>query len=177
MSNSNKNVDYDILKDNIIKSCNAIKAGSINFEVDYDKLLSQVNDYGLTPAKNGLIAHRVSVENIPYLSEYFEKTHLSWITEERYTTVLTFFLTDDFDEKGLEILEALNSEQVDDPDNDKVADMSYLIANYPCYFATVISYRNDDPKRHGRPSYVIKCRANKIIIKSEAYKYNPHDMT
>lgn len=179
MSEPNKrtSVDYTVLKNNIIKACKAKKSGSIDFYIDIDKLATLVDDINLIPIATDLDAKRVIPENIAFIGEYFEKTRLSWFNEERFFTVVTFIKTDDLDDRAYELLELIKKPQVDDPENDKVADMSELLANYPCYNAFVASYKNNDPKFYNRPSYVINIRANKVVIKSSNYQYNPDDMS
>ena len=170
-------VDYKVLKSNIIKACSPKTKNGYSFEVNYDKLKSLVEGLELTPVNVGMECKRVHPEAIPFLSEYFEKSKLSWFNDEKYYTVLTFVKSDAIDERCQMLLDRLQMPQEDDPDNDKVHDMSTLVADYPCYFATVVSYRNDSPNRCGKPSYVIVCRANKIVIKSSDYQYNPADMS
>ena len=173
-----KDVDYKVLKSNIIKSCVAKRHGSIDFGIDIDRLSELVNDYNLIPIATNLDARKVVPENIAYLGEYFEKERLAWFNHEKMFTVVTFIRQDDkFNERAQELLDKMKQAQVDDPDNDKVAVMSELLANYSCYNATVVSYRNDSPRRIGKPSYVIVIRANKVVIKSSDYQYNPQDMS
>ena len=169
------NVDYKVLKSNIIRACTPVKCDNINFRVNFDKLSHLVDDIGLVPINVGMVPKKVLPELIPYLSEYFVKTNLSWFNENKYSTVITFVDTSSIDEKAQNLIDKLNQEQVEDPDNDKVKDIAVLVAEYPCYFATIVSYRNDDPKRAGKPSYEIKCRANKVVIESSDYQYNPKD--
>jgi len=174
---SNTNVDYKVLKTNIIKACKARRENTIEFEVDLERLAANVKQMKLTPVNSGLISKKVKTDTIPYLNEYFEKTNLSWFNEEKQYTVLTFVETDSIDDTARELIDKLNTAQVDDPEDDKVKDMSALVANYPCYFATVASYRNDNPKRSGQPSYIVICRANKVVIRSSDYQYNFRDMS
>ena len=172
------NVNYKILKSCIIKACKQVKQGYMDFTVDFNKLTSAVKDLKLTPISPiGGNAKIVQPEVIPYLSEYFEKTHLSWFSDSKFFTVITFIDSDSIDEKAQSLLDNLKSNQEDDPDNDKVKALATLVAEYPCYFATIVSYQNGDPDRIGRPSYDILCRANKVIIKSSDYQYNPKDFS
>ncbi len=172
------NVNYKTLKSNIIKCCTQIETDIMKFEIDWDKLTSLEKDYKLVPiAPVGGDAKKVKAEIIPYLSEYFEKTHLSWFTDSKYYTVITFIDSDSIDDTATELLAKLKEDQTEDPDDDKVNDMATLVADYPCYFATIISYQNGDPNRIGKPSYEIVCRANKVVIKSSDYQYNPKDFS
>lgn len=172
------NVNYKTLKSNIIKSCCQTETDIMKFEINWDKLTSLVKDHKLVPiAPIGEKAKIVKPEMIPYLSEYFEKSHLSWFTDSKYYTIITFIDSDSIDETATVLLDNLKKNQVDDPDDDKVTDIATLIANYPCYFATIISYQNGDPNRIGKASYEIVCRANKVVIKSSDYQYNPKDFS
>ena len=187
MSNTN-NIDYRVLKSYIIKSCRAKKdtKNPIDFNIDIENLTSLCSNINLVPIKNEYSeeghdkfksARRVNIDDITFLGEYFEKSRLSWWNEDRFFTTVTFVNVSNIDERGQELIELIHKKQVDDPDNDKVENMSELFANYPCYNAVVASYRNDDPKRSGKPSYVIAIRANKVVIKSSDYQYNPEDMS
>lgn len=168
------NVEYKVLKSNIIKSCESDKG--IHFKVDYDKLSSMVQDIGLTLAKTGLESRFIKIEDIPFLNEYFIKDKLNWFEQSRELAVLTFFSTDELDDEGKDLLTKIATPKQDIPDEDKIHDMAVLVSKYPCYFATVVSYKNLDPRRISRPSYFIICRANKVAIKDANYKYNPDDM-
>lgn len=174
MSNS---IDYRALKDNIIKALSQTKPESMEFKVDYEKLNNIVSDFGLTLLPIGLIGKRVKPENIPYLSEYFEKSNLSWFTENKYFTAIIFIDNNYVDEKAKKLIENLLISQVENPDDDKVNDVAKLVAEYPCYFTTIVSYQNNNPKRVGKPSYVMSCRANKVVIKSSDYQYDPKDFS
>ena len=143
-----------------------------------NNLISKIkenNSNNTNEEKNNL--NKSNIDDITFLGEYFEKSRLSWWNEDRFFTTVTFVNVSNIDERGQELIELIHKKQVDDPDNDKVENMSELFANYPCYNAVVASYRNDDPKRSGKPSYVIAIRANKVVIKSSDYQYNPEDMS
>lgn len=171
-------VDYKVLKSNIIKACNAKPSPSkYDFTVDYEKLKGLVAGLELVPVMLNMDSKRVHPNDIPFISEYFEKSRLAWFNDEKFFTVLTFVKSDAIDEHAAELLNKIATLDVDAPEEDKVQDMSDLVANYPCYFATIVSYRNDSPNRCGKPSYLIVCRANKVVIKSSDYQYNPADMS
>lgn len=171
------NVKYRVLKSNIIKSCRQVRPNSMEFEVDFDKLKNLTADINLVPVCIGKKSKRVNPELIPYLSEYFEKSHLSWFTEGKYSTIITFVDIEALDERARYLLDKIAEDQTSDPDNDKVNNIATLVADYPCYFATIVSYQNNDPSRIGKPSYEIICRANKVVIKSSDYQYNPVDFS
>lgn len=174
------NVNYKTLKSNIIKACRAFDPhcnGAVKFEVDYSTLSDLVEDTGLVPLNVGMSSEKVVPDIILYLSEYFEKKQLSWFTDNKHYTVIAFIDAEAIDKKASKLIKNLNKPQVDDPEDDKVNDIATLIAEYPCYFATIVSYRSNDPKRAGKLSYEIVCRANKVVIKSSDYQYNPKDFS
>lgn len=171
------NVDYRMLKNSIIKSCTQKSTGSMHFRVDFEKLSEKVKDLNLVPVNVGMEGKKVGIEDIPYISEYFEKSRLSWFTESKCSTVICFVDSESIDDKAKELINKVNTKQVDEPDVDKVEAFATLVAEYPCYFATIVSYQSNDPKRVGRISYEIVCRANKVVIKSSDYQYNPKDFS
>ena len=77
------------------------------------------------------------------------------------------------------MLNKLKTPQIDDPNDDKVNDVAELLANYPCYNATIVAYKNNNPKfiKLNKPSYIIQIRANKVIITNSNYQYNWRDMS
>lgn len=176
------NVNYKALKSIIIKSCKSMKkcdcdCPAMKFEVDFEKLSDLANEMGLTPLKVGLISKPAHPQNIPFLSEYFEKEKLSWFSDSKFFSVLTFIDNESIDEKAQNLIDLLASDPIDTPENDKVKNIATLVAEYPCYFATVVAYQNNDPNRAGRPSYEIICRANKVVIRNADYQYNYKDFS
>ena len=170
-------VNYKVLKDLIRKSCRHNTKPTMEFYIDYNKLAELTEDIGLSPLMIGLESKAIKPDNIPFMSEYFEKSELSWFSEGKCFTTLIFMDIEGLDEEAHRIIERLNKPQVEVPYDDKVHDVAKLVAEYPCYFALVISYQNNDPKKMGRPSYNIGCRANKVIIKKGSYIYNPKDFS
>lgn len=170
------NVSYRVLKSNVIKACRQV-GDSMKFEVDYEKLKELTEDIGLIPVKVGMESKRVDDILVPYLSEYFEKTKLSWFTNSKYSTIVCFVDASAVDSECRELLAKMHIPREDDPDIDHVNIYATIVAKYPCYFANIISYHNEDPRRGGRPSYEIACRANKVVIKSSNYQYNPKDFS
>lgn len=181
MANANTdtfNVDYKVLKLNIEKACHLKNTNrKTEFYIDFPTLVNLVRDMGLTPVNVAMESRRVHPEDIPYLSEYFEKTRLSWFSDEKQFTNIVFFRTDKLDDEARAIIKKMEKPQEVDPEDDKVEDLAALVAKYPCYFATIASYKNDDPKMENKPCCVIVCRANKVVIKSSDYQYNAHDMS
>lgn len=167
-------VDYKILKSDIMKSLRNIEG--TKFEVDYKKLCDLVEDIGLIPLFSGIKSEKISTNKIPYMSEYINGSRLSWITEGKESTIIVFAVTEGLDERGNGLIADLLKKQVDDPGLDKVNKMADFVANYPCYFAQIISYiNNDPPSKFKKASYAIDCRANKVVMKSPEYQYNPKD--
>lgn len=170
------NVNYRVLKSNIVKSCKQTNPNTMNFKVNFDKLTSLVSDIGLTPITPvGAEAKRAIPENIPFISEYLVKNRLAWLTDAKHFTIITFIDSESIDEKAQGLLDLIAQDQIEDPENDKVNNIATLVAEYPCYFALIVSYENNDPSRIGRPSYEIICRANKVVIRDPNYQYNPKD--
>jgi hypothetical protein len=173
-----QNVDYKNLKQCIIKSCSPEQISYSNkFKVNLDKLTSLLADYNLIPIPVGEASKPVVKEVIPFISEYFEKKRLLWFSEEKQFTVLTFVDAENLSEYDIDKINNLAIDQTADPEYDKTHAMAEIVANYPCYFATVVSYKNNDPKNFGRLFYEIVCRANKVVIKSSDYQYNHRDMS
>lgn len=172
------NIDYKDLKNVINKCVSSINFPTdVKFKVDFNKLVSLSGEYGLTPISLGLNSKMISPEMIPYLSEYFLEEKLSWINEGKSYTVLTFFSKEDLTEEALEVIKEFAKNQSENPSLDRVAAMSDLVAKFPCYFATIVSYATNDPQKMDKLQYVIICRANKVVIKNDNYKYNAKDMT
>lgn len=172
-------VDYKALKNRIIKSCKATGNGTVDFIVEFDKLMELVVELGVTPICSGLNAHRVAPEHIPYLNEYFKDENLSWFTSSKFFTGLSFIKTEYIDERAQELLNKMNTSQINDPCIDKVHCLAELLAYYPCYSATVVAYKSNNPKflNSNKPTYLIQIRANKVIITNSDYQYNYKDFS
>ena len=168
-------VDYKVLESNIIKSCRSHN-GSTKFLVSYDKLSTLCDDIGMTVVEANLQSIPLTTNLIPYVQEYFKAKRLSWMSDTKQITTLIFVPTDAIDETCQSLLTDLQGSRVDDPDLDRVKSMATLLADYPCYFATVVSYISNDIKRNGKTTYVIKCRANTVAIKQDNYEYHHEDI-
>ena len=175
MANMNT-VDYKVIKSNIIKACKQV-GDSNKFEINYQKLKDLVEDINLVPVEIGMKSEKVDPAQIPFISEYFEKSKLSWFSENKYITTICFLDTTAVDEKAVGLLEQISLPQTEVPDADKVKAYATLVAEYPCYFAVIVSYMSNSPVREGKPSYIIQCRANKVVIKSSNYQYNHKDFS
>ena len=169
-------VNYRTLKSIIIKACKNKKGGHpANFYINFDKLTELSEEINLVPMFVGLDPVKMIPEVIPFMSEYFDKSHLVWLSDSKFHTTITFIDKEYIDDKAAELLDKLKTLQVDDPELDKVQVYSELIANYPCYFATIVSYKSNSPKSGNHPTYEIACRANKVTIKMSDYQYNHKD--
>ena len=171
------NVDYKELKRIIIRSCKGNNDSKVSskFQIDPVSLKAAAAELNLKFVAIGINSRRIMPYDIPLLSEYFEKNRLSWLSDNKYYTVLTFIDVDDVDETAEAIITTLETNSTDNPDQDKVTDFAKLVATKHCYFATVIGYRSNDPKWFNKVSYEIVCRANKVTIKDAEYQYNPKD--
>ena len=172
-------VDYKVIGDIIRRCCKQVhrQTSNMEFNVEFEKLVEAMEIQNLLPVRVGMKSKQVGPEVIPFISEYYEKTNLSWYTEGKYYTILTFIDVESLDHEARKIIERLNTPQIDVPYDDKVHDIAVLIAQYPCYFALVTSYQNNNPKMSLRPSYTVSCRANKVVIKNANYQYNPKDFS
>lgn len=173
------NVDYRILRHRIIKSCVQVSQGTMDFRVDYNKLLESCDELNLVPLFSGLDAHHVRSELVPFLNEYFKGENLSWFTDDMFCTAISFIRKDYIDEHVQEVLDKLRLPQTEDPTDDKVNHVAELLAKYPCYNVTIVAYKSNNPKylKLGKPSYVVQIRANKIIIEDPSYQYNYKDFS
>lgn len=173
-------MDYKELKTAIYKS--AEKAGGkkdTDFVINLDVLTEQVAKEGLNllPIPVGLHAHRIHMDDVPLFAEYYRPDRLEWLNDNRFVTSLAFVDKDKVDDELLEMIEMLKQPREDHPDVDYVNMYGAIIANYPCYFALVASYKNNSPEYFGKNSYFIGVRANKVVIKDPNYVYNPQDIT
>lgn len=173
------NVDYKVLKGRIIRSCKVTGKEIVDFSIDFDKLVEECKELNLTPIYFGMNAKRVTPELIPYISEYFKDTNLSWFNSSKFSTAISFINSNYIDGKALELLEKLKTPQVDDPNDDKVNDVAELLANYPCYSATIVAYKSNNPKiiKLNKPSYIVQVRANKVVITNSNYQYEYRDFS
>lgn len=163
-------VNYLLLRKAIIKSCKA-KEG-VHFSVNVSKLYTLVKDeFNLIPLNFGLQSKMVSVEDIPYISEYFKGKKLSWFDNEKGFTTIIFVQIESLDDRGLELVDILTkfSEYEDNVENydSYFNSLTELLANYPCYTAMIVSYESTDLHRIGSQTYDIACRANAQVIEKE----------
>lgn len=178
-------INYNDIKLAVEKSAkrNEKVTRDLAFTVDPARLDFLLNNQNITVIRKCLESRPVATASIPLLSEYFTKGRLAWFNQEKEYTTYIFVRTDadltkEQADRLLEILNILNAEDgSDDPDEDDVKLLAELVAYYPCYFATTVSYTKDEPGKYPKLSYSIVCRANKVTIASERYKYNQDDMS
>lgn len=164
-------LDYKILKKKILKAVRQ-PGKTIEFVVNAKQLDTLVRPLGLGFVYNDFQSEQVTGSNIPLLSEYFKQEKLSWFNRSRHFSTLTFVDLESLDEKGNKILEELQSkDRSEDPSFDRADYVAELLAYYPCYNATVVSYRSDDPERLGKNSYTIIIRANINAILKQQHDY------
>lgn len=160
-------VEYSSIKSNIVKACKATHKEEPSFIVNYEKLNRSINNIGLTMLNVGTKSERVNPKDIPFMSEYFVGKDLQWLDEDKDHTTLVFVDNDAIDDTLSSLIKDL--EDFNDRDIDRTKTISNIVANYPCYFAEVVSYVRNDPNYFGELSYHIICRANKVIIRSVGY--------
>lgn len=175
MSEENKvtneyKVDYALLK-KAIRKC-TIPGRGIEFIIDFEKLNYLVEEYGLTAVENRIKSRRVGQEDVVYLAEFFKDTQLRWIDQYKHMSSIIFIKTESIDEKAIELMNDLKKPLIDHPDIDKVECLTELLANYPCYTASVVSYKSTDPKRLGLLCSEIICKANVVTIRQDNIDYH-----
>lgn len=167
-------VNYKEIKTAISNAAHA--TSRIRFAIDYDTLNESVKESGLTLVPISLSSRRVEEVDIIGLSEYFWGSRLSWFDDTKEFTELLFVSTDAIDDTVTGLMNELAKDPSDNPDFDRVEAVAKITAEYPCYFATVVSYKSNDPARQDKLCLTMVCRANKVIIKSSNYQYKAEDM-
>ena len=147
--------NYSILKNTIIKSSGYTEKGSNSFFIKATKLETLAKECNLRPIIVPTESKHITVEDVPLMVEYFKGNKLSGLDEDKQYILLSFVCEDAIDERCEELLK-----------ENSVSSISAIFAEYPCCQALVISYMSNEPKRFGRPSYEIKCRANSVAIKA-----------
>ena len=169
-------LDYNVIKKRIIKSCKQ-EGNTLKFIIDYDKLNSNVEEFGLIALKNTMVSKQVESRDIPLISEYFKREKLAWFNRSRHFLTLSFVVAEELDEKGQKLVDMLKDEnRSKDPEFDRADIVAELLAYYPCYNATIVAYRSDDPNRLGKNSYTTIIRANINAIAREEYEYYNEDV-
>lgn len=177
MSNNNVITDYKV---NYVELSNcirkaAIQGKGIDFTFDFDKLAESITDMSLLVVPNDIKSKRIGPEDIVYLGEFFKKTKLSWLDRNKFYSSLVFVRTDvegALDEEFYELMEDMKANQLDNPDIDKAETLAKILSKYPCYVASVVSYKNLDIKKCGTISFEIICKANLVTILIDNEKYH-----
>ena len=166
-------VDYVALSNCIRKA--AIQGKGIDFTFDFDALDESVKDFSLLTVHNDIKSKRVGPEDIPYLAEFFKKSKLAWLDRYKYYSSVVFVRTDIeslIDDELYELLEDMKADQMLNPDIDKAETLAKIIYKYPCYVASVVSYKNADIKKFGTISFEVVCKANLVTINADNEKYH-----
>ena len=177
MSNNNVITDYKV---NYVELSNcirkaAIQGKGIDFTFDFDKLAESITDMSLLVVPNDIKSKRIGPEDIVYLGEFFKKTKLSWLDRNKFYSSLVFVRTDvegALDEEFYELMDDMRANQLDNPDIDKAETLAKILSKYPCYVASVVSYKNLDIKKCGTISFEIICKANLVTILIDNEKYH-----
>lgn len=170
MKRINYPVDYATLKKAIRKS--AVPTDGLNFFIDIEKLNSLVADSNLAVVPNMVKSKRVTREDVIYLGEFFRGKDLEWINQYKAISSVIFIRKDYIDQRAVALMEEMTKPQIEDPDIDKVNIATILLANYPCYTASVVSYKSNDLKRRAELCYEIMCKANKVTIDIDNKEYH-----
>lgn len=163
-------LDYKELKSAIIKASVSSKK-STNFVVKFDKLSKAVEELGLVMVNTGTQSSNIDPKDIICLSEYFKANKLKWINNSKDYTTLIFIDKDKVDDKCQELLDIMNLSQIDNPSVDKSNTLATILADYPCYLASVVSYISNEPRRFNALSFDIQIRVNTVMIKDPNYVY------
>jgi len=170
-------INYTELKKAIIRVCKQDGRNVLNFSINGEKMNTAAKDFGLIFLQNAFKSEQVTSANIPLIGEYYKKEKLAWFNRSRQFMVLSFVMEDKLDDKGRKLVAMLyDKNRSKDPAFDRSDIVAELLAYYPCYSATVVSYKSEDPDRIGRNSYniVVRANINAILMEEEEY-YNPDE--
>ena len=167
---TNYKVEYGALKRAIRKSL--IQGKGIDFSVDFDLLNANISDLGITAIEYRTKSKHVNPEDVAYLGEFFRQSDLAWINKFRQYSSIVFINNDYIDDEARELMEDIKTPLIDNPDLDKVEIMSTLLSKYPCYIASVISYKSTDTKRLGILCTEVICKANLATIMKDNETYH-----
>ena len=168
-------VDFNAVKSAIRKSYNLGPIG-LKFRINYDRLDAEVANYGLKCVRTVPDSKLIKMEDVTGIAEFYKGPKLLWISDEKEFNNIIFIKTESLDDIARELLDKLETPQVDDPSFDKVEAVAKILANYPCYTAICVSYRSNDPNRHGLIGMEIAMRASTVTIKNDNYRYRGEDM-
>ena len=168
-------VDFNAVKTAIRKSY-SLKSIGLGFHIDYNVLDVEVANYGLTCVYTNPDSKLINVEDVTGIAEFYKGPKLLWLTDRKEFANIIFIKTESIDDIARELLEKLKKPQVEDPSFDRIEAVAKILAEYPCYTAICISYRSNDPKRHGLVGMEISMRASTVTIKNDNYRYRAEDM-
>ena len=153
----------------------AIQGKGIDFTFNIDLLTNLVKDSELLVVYNNIKSKRIGPEDIVYLSEFFKREKLSWLDHFKFYSSLVFVRTDvpgALDDEFWQLMDDMKADQLENPDIDKAETLGKILRKYPCYVASVVSYKNADIKKCGTISYEIVCKANQVTIDIDNKKYH-----
>lgn len=190
------NVNYNDIKKILIKSSMKQQEELINteFNIDYQKLSNLAKELNLVPIPVDIVTSedKVNIESravlnndIRLLQEYFKGENLKWLANGKRDYVnVVFVYTDGLSQDNINyiyssieyLLEGYSKSDAAEYDETSSTIISNILADFPCYVANDVSYISSDPDRANRISYNIQIRANTVVLKNDAYKYNHNDM-
>jgi len=166
-------VNYVDLSNAIRKA--AIQGKGLDFTFDFNVLAAEIENMSLLVVHNDIKSKRIGPEDIVYLGEFFKKTKLTWLDHYKFFSSLVFVRTDvpgALDEEFYELMADMEADQMEHPDIDKGETLAKIIAKYPCYVSSVVSYKNNDIKKFGTISFEIVTKANLVTINIDNEKYH-----
>ena len=168
-------VDFNKVKDAIRKSYDLGSIG-LKFRIDYNALDHEVAEYGLKCIRTNPESKLIKMDDVTGIAEFYKGPKLLWISDEKEFNNIIFIKTESIDKTAQELLDKLEIPEVEEPSFDRISAIAKLLALYPCYTAICVSYRSNDPKRHGMIGMEISMRASTVTIKNDNYRYRAEDM-
>lgn len=168
-------VDFNAVKTAIRKSYHLGSIG-LKFCIDYNRLDAEVAQYGLKCVRTIPESKLIKMDDVTGIAEYYKGPKLLWISDEKEFNNIIFIKIESIDNVARELMDKLETPQVDEPSFDKIEAIAKILANYPCYTAICVSYRSNDPNRHGLIGMEIAMRASTVTIKNDNYRYRAEDM-
>lgn len=166
-------VNYGKLSSDIRKSTKQGKG--LDFTFNFDQLTDLIAEDSLLVVYNDIKSKRIGPEDIVYLGEFFKKNKLSWLDHFKFFSSLVFVRTDipgALDDEFYQLMNDMKADQLENPDIDKAETLAKILRKYPCYVASIVSYKNADIRKCGTISYEIYCKANQVTIDIDNKKYH-----
>ena len=166
-------IDYKLLKGLIRSACIDDNNEPLKFNINPKKLETELdnNDMNLVLVPNGFYSKYVNKDSIVLISEQYRGDRLTWFDSHKQYTSLIFLRKDRYDKEARYMVEELLHDK-----EDKVSLLADLLGRYPCFVATIVAYKGNNPDHFGRNSYTINIRANMIQRQDEQYNYNNDDI-